>query len=201
MENKYIELYDKLMQLQWLLRRQQMEHYAQYGPTGDPTRGQGRVLAMLRIKPEISTKELTYLLGIRQQSLNELLNKLEKNGFVKRVPSADDKRVMMVILTEKGKEEQSNEMDYESIFDCLDEDEKEKFSEYLDRMIEALGSQIEFDEEELENWENLRNSFMEGGEFPHRGPHRHFFGGGPMRGGRPHGRRNDKRTKNSEENK
>ncbi len=50
----------------------------------DPARGQGRILAMLKIQPKIKTRELAYLLGIRQQSLNELLNKLEKSGHVER---------------------------------------------------------------------------------------------------------------------
>lgn len=46
-----------------------------------------------------SFADLSYLLGIRQQSLN----KLEKSGYVERRPSEADRRVMVVHLTEKGK--------------------------------------------------------------------------------------------------
>ncbi len=48
-----------------------------------------------------SFADLSYLLGIRQQSLNEPLNKLEKSGYVERRPSEEDRRVMVVHLTEK----------------------------------------------------------------------------------------------------
>ena len=103
MDDIYTAVYEKLATLQWLMKRRQMFSQAQSGPFADPTRGQGRILAMLKIQPEIKTRELAYLLGIRQQSLNELLNKLEKSGHVERKPSEKDKRVMVVHLTEKGK--------------------------------------------------------------------------------------------------
>ena len=49
-----------------------------FRPYGDSRRGQGRVLAILKMQPEISQKELLYLLDMRPQSLGELLSKLEK---------------------------------------------------------------------------------------------------------------------------
>ena len=84
MDDMYTAVYEKLSTLQWLMKRRQMFSQAQAGPFADPARGQGRILAMLKIQPEIKTRELAYLLGIRQQSLNELLNKLEKSGHVER---------------------------------------------------------------------------------------------------------------------
>jgi len=54
------------------------------GPFEDPHRGQGRILALLKVKPEISQRELSYLLDIRNQSLSELLTKLEKAGYISR---------------------------------------------------------------------------------------------------------------------
>ena len=60
---------------------------------------------------------MAYLLGIKQQSLNELLKKLEKSGYVKRKPSKEDKRVMIVCLTEEGKKVKQKEEEYKEIFD------------------------------------------------------------------------------------
>lgn len=37
---------------------------------------------MLRLKSKITAKDLSYILGIRQQSLNETLQKLEKEGYI-----------------------------------------------------------------------------------------------------------------------
>ena len=138
MHDIYSNLYEKLSTLQWLMKRHQMFCQAESGPFADTSRGQGRILAMLKIQPEIATKELAYLLGIRQQSLNELLNKLEKNGYVERKPSENDKRVMIVHLTEQGKQLQQPETDYQSIFNCLLPEELQQLSQYLDRIIEAF---------------------------------------------------------------
>lgn len=158
----YTELFEKLVRLQWLLQRQRMQGHAGRSPCADPTRGQGRVLAMLKLQPEISTKDLSYLLGIRQQSLNELLNKLEKSEFVERIPSEADRRVMMVRLTEKGRSEEQADTDFPGIFNCLSHEEQEVFGSYLDRIIAALEEQIgaEPDKEEWEGWIQAARSRM-----------------------------------------
>ena len=154
MDDMYTAIYEKLSTLQWLMKRSQMFSQAQSGPFADPARGQGRILAMLKIQPEIKTRELAYLLGIRQQSLNELLNKLEKSGHVERKPSEKDKRVMVVHLTEKGKRIQQPETDYQEILDCLSLEELQQFGEYLDRIIAAFGIQEVDDskEDSITDW-------------------------------------------------
>ena len=91
MDEMYKDIYKKLMTLQWLLRRYQMMNCKEHNIYENRNEGQGRVLALLKIQPEIATKDMAYLLGIKQQSLNELLKKLEKSGYVKRKPSKEDK--------------------------------------------------------------------------------------------------------------
>jgi DNA-binding MarR family transcriptional regulator len=120
---------------------------------------------MLKMQSEITTKDLSYLLGIRQQSLNELLNKLEKGGYVTRVPLQADKRVMVVQLTEKGKNEQYLETDFSNIFGCLSKDEQIMFGEYLDRVISALEIQLPIEEEDVSNWMQTARSRMGDGRF------------------------------------
>lgn len=111
-------------------------------PIADTSRGQGRVLALLNIQPEMSQKDLAYLLGIRNQSISELVAKLEKAGYVTKEPSANDKRVMNVKLTEKGKKaaNQTNTQmnDYEDILDCLSPEEQANMAEYLSRLIAEM---------------------------------------------------------------
>ena len=138
MNDMYTATYEKLYTLQWLMKRRQMFSQAESGRFADSTRGQGRILAMLKIQPEIATKDLAYLLGIRQQSLNELLKKLEKNSYVERRPSEKDRRVMVVHLTEKGKEAQEPEENYQEFLGCLSPEELQQFGEYLDRIIAAF---------------------------------------------------------------
>ena len=203
MDDKYNELYEKLSRLQWLLRRQHMQGHMERGPFADPTRGQGRVLAMLKLQPQISTKDLSYLLGIRQQSLNELLNKLEKAGYVERTPSDADRRVMMVRLTEKGRSAQQAPADYSGIFGCLSPEEQAAFAGYLDRVIAALEAELGVEEDEdVMDWMRAARSRMGDEMFEHlrafsrgerfaSGPRgEQFYGGfGGFCGHGPHGGR------------
>lgn len=153
MDDIYTAVYEKLSTLQWLMKRRQMFSQAE-GPFADSARGQGRILAMLKIQPEIATKDLAYLLGIRQQSLNELLNKLEKNSYVERRPSEKDRRVMVVHLTEKGREAQEPEANYQEFLGCLSPEELQQFGEYLDRIIAAfrIGAGRSGDEDAMADW-------------------------------------------------
>ncbi len=102
------------------------------------SKGQGRIIAMLRRKDKISTKDLSEILNISVSSLNETLNKLEQNGFVKKVPSQKDKRILLIELTEKGKEVKFKNHEDLDIFDSLDNKEKSYLDEYLNRLIIEL---------------------------------------------------------------
>ena len=140
------ELYEKISRLQWLFQKQHLKSRASAGPVADATRGQGRILAFLKIKDGISTKDLSYLLGIRISSLNELLAKLEKTGYITREPSETDKRVMLIHLTEKGRQEEEDP-DGGDIFSCLSPEEQAAFGEYLDRIMAALEKDLGIDDE------------------------------------------------------
>lgn len=130
-------LFNQIQQLHMLLMRslQQNAHTGQH----DPNRGQGRVLALLALKPEISQKELTYLLGISRQAMAELLAKLEKSGFITRAASPEDPRAKIVTLTEAGAEEatkrQQPQGDDESVFACLTDEEQDTLRQLLDKLI------------------------------------------------------------------
>lgn len=169
------ELYEKMAQLQWLLRRQHLRGMAERGPLADPTRGQGRILAVLKLRDGISTKDLAYLLDVQVSSLNELLSKMEKNGYVTREPSGQDKRIMLVKLTDKGNNERQPESsEHSDIFSCLSGEEQKTLSDFLDRIIDALYTEAGDEGEEMaEKMEALRarlgdiGDFLEGrGRFP-----------------------------------
>lgn len=125
----------KLRALSWLLlRRERMRGR----PIADPTRGQGRILAMLKIRDGIATKELSYLLGIRTSSLNEALAKMERAGLITREPSPEDGRIMLVTLTEEGAATDQVEPEATGLFASFTEEEKQQFGDYLDRLIAAI---------------------------------------------------------------
>ena len=153
---------EQLQQLQMLMHRTTVASFTGNGRGRNPLRGQGRVLAMLKIKPEISQRDLTYLLGMSKQSIAELLLKLEKNEFITRHPSENDKRVMIIELTEKGEKAagsfDDSVPDSAVILDCLEKEELGRFSDYLGRIIKRCEEQ--FPNEDFEQRHRALREFM-----------------------------------------
>jgi DNA-binding MarR family transcriptional regulator len=144
MEINEQDLLEKFSKLTWLLRRNMIGHLRDHGPMGAPYQGQGRILSLLKLTPEISQKELAHILNIRSQSLGELLAKLEHSGYITRTPSEVDRRGMDIRLTESGKAVSEKEVEpeqQESFFDCLNEEEQTTLSDYLERLIKNLEEQ------------------------------------------------------------
>lgn len=127
-------------------------------PWRDPRQGQGRVLALLKLKPEITQRELTFLLGLTRQSSAELLNKLEQQGLIVRQSSADDRRVVTVRLTEAG-QAADQQLDRptvsDDLLDCLDNAEVTQLADYLARIIDRLEAGLgdDFDRRRQALWQ------------------------------------------------
>ena len=117
------------------------------------TKGQGRLIILLKRKDGFSTKELSEILNISVTSLNETLNKLEQQNLIRKVPSPKDKRVLLVELTEEGRALEFKNHEDIDIFDTLSEEEKEDLNEYLNRLTLALHKK--FKEENPERYEKI----------------------------------------------
>lgn len=131
-------------------------------PFADRSRGQGRVLALLKLRDGISTKEMAGVLGLRTSSLNETLSRLEKAGVIERRPSEQDKRVALTFLTEKGRNEQqgsaSSELD---LFAGFSDEEMDTLEAFFDRMIANLEGQLGHERvEQLERAARLREEMV-----------------------------------------
>ncbi|TLG76804.1 MarR family winged helix-turn-helix transcriptional regulator [Culicoidibacter larvae] len=140
-------LMEQLRRYEALLHRYLRFKHATKGKFGDPHRGQGRVLAILKMQSEISQKELAYLLDMRAQSLGELLVKLERNGYITRTASSEDRRVMLVALTDAGRkaaeETTQNSFEGDNLFSVLNEEEQAQLGDYLARLIVALEKEVD----------------------------------------------------------
>ena len=117
------------------------------------TKGQGRLILLLKRKDKISTKVLSEILNISVSSLNETLNKLEQKNLIKKVPSQKDKRVLLIELTEEGRNIKFEEPGDIDIFDSLSEEEKENLNDYLNRLILEIHNK--FKEEDPEKYEKI----------------------------------------------
>jgi Transcriptional regulators len=174
---------EQMTQLQMLLHRYQIQNFMFFGPWGNPNRGQGRVLSILKMKPEISQKELGYLLNMSKQSLAEILGKLEKNGYIIKETSDEDKRSFNIKLTEKGAtiagDIDDTPTDLKNLFDCFRDEELASLSEFLNRIIVRLKEQFTGEDDDLR--QQMMERFMEQHDRFFRG-HDHWFDRHDMRG-------------------
>ncbi len=137
----------QLMHLYGHLYRHQMQETYK-NKDFHPHKGQGRVLAILKMQPEIMQKELGYLLDISTQALAELINKLEKKGYLTREQSKKDRRSFVIQLTDSGREatpDENEDVEYnyiEDIFDCLDDEEQAHLIDYIERITKNIEKEL-----------------------------------------------------------
>jgi len=182
-----IRLTRKFMQVGWLVNRFLQQKRSEMGPMGDPHRGQGRILALLKLQPGISQSELAYLLGMRPQSAGELLAKLERAGLIERTQSENDKRVLHVKLTAEGEKASEQRAKGKGPFAMLDEGEKETLNALLQKVANGLEEQLgetsdtSFGRGWKRGWKGGGGPEERGGRGP-RGPRGAEGRGGPRRG-------------------
>ena len=64
----------------------------------------GNILFQLSRVESMKMHELSKIINRDKSTTTVLVRKLEKEGFVETVPSAEDKRIKIISLTEKGKQ-------------------------------------------------------------------------------------------------
>lgn len=144
-DDKELALDRKVGRMGMLLHRYYTANAKRHGAFGDPLRGQGRLLALLAVKPETTQRELSFLLDMRQQSLSELLAKLEEKGFVTREKSPEDGRVTVVKLTEAGAAAAPTADDMGGngdALDCLTDEEREQLEQLTDKVVASLEEKL-----------------------------------------------------------
>jgi len=116
-----------------LLRKQEIE----IGP------GQGRILFALWQKDGVPINDLVERTLLRKSTLSELLDNLEKAGFVRREQSEEDRRKMLIRLTERTQKLQkvyinlSVEMT-KLFYNGFTDEEIDEFETFLHRILDNL---------------------------------------------------------------
>ena len=159
------ELYKKLGHIGRLTHMWAAQQRERTGPRRiDTTRGQGRILAALKLKDGIATRELAYVLGIRVPSLNEALSKLENAGYIVREPDPRDRRVQLITLTDLGRaltnQMGEGEPEGDNIFEVLTEQERANLNDYLDRLIVRMHEDLPDLEADRQEWERAARERM-----------------------------------------
>lgn len=103
--------------------------------------GQGRILAILSEQKSMTQKELQEILQIQPGSVSEILTKLEEKGMILRKKDEEDKRRVVLELTDAGREASAackkQEEQRRHLFDALDESEKEQLNQLLGKLLES----------------------------------------------------------------
>jgi DNA-binding MarR family transcriptional regulator len=105
--------------------------------------GQGRILFALWQGDGITIQELAKRTSLGKSTLTGMLDRLQDMGYIVRVPSEEDRRRIIIELTEKDKalrnaySEVSSEMTG-LFFNGFTDGEIEEFESYLERVLENL---------------------------------------------------------------
>lgn len=88
---------------------------------------------------QISQQELGGLFELKPGSLSEVLAKLEAAGLIERTRNPEDRRQLVIRLTEKGAQEAAQEQEARvqfrrQAFACLSEEEQNQLVEMLDKI-------------------------------------------------------------------
>lgn len=101
---------------------------------------QGKILKILYLKGDISQKDIQDKLQIQSGTMSEVINKLENKGLLVRQRDENDRRKVILHLTEEGKADveayqQQYQEDTSSFFDVLSIDESQEFQRILYKLL------------------------------------------------------------------
>ena len=106
----------------------------------DITPVQGRIIMFIDERGEVSATDiLDKFNSINKSTLSEILNNLERNGYINRLESKDDSRKKILVLTDKAKDvikvlKKNFDRVAHSVIDDISMDEYEMFKKILDKM-------------------------------------------------------------------
>lgn len=110
------------------------------------TAQEANALRMISHAKQLSQQQLADFLGEDKSQITRMVNRLEKEGYITRIPSTEDKRVKLVLPTEKAHAVREMDVEwnnryYEWLTSTLTAEEKEQFLATLEKLaMRALES-------------------------------------------------------------
>ncbi|MHA1186185.1 MAG: MarR family winged helix-turn-helix transcriptional regulator [Candidatus Heimdallarchaeota archaeon] len=108
-------------------------------------RAQGKIMFALWKKDGITIKELAKETSLSKSTMTPMLDRLEKMGYLLRVPSKTDRRTIQIERTAKDKKMQETYNDVskemtEITYKDFTVDEIDTFEKYLERVFDNLNT-------------------------------------------------------------
>jgi DNA-binding MarR family transcriptional regulator len=109
------------------------------------TPSQGRIIFLLLQKDNIPMHDLVDRADLSKSTLSSHLDNLERKGFVKKIPSNEDKREIFIDLTEKAQKLKKDylKISHEMIrlfYEGFNGADIDKFEDYLHKCLQNLKS-------------------------------------------------------------
>ena len=125
-----------------LIRCHRKRSHSEFGKF-EISKGQPMLLNYLAENNGSIQKDIAKNCNIEPATATSILATMERAGFIERKPNPNDKRIMNVYLTEKGKKIQVNSQEAickieRQCFKGFSEEEKEKAKEIFERMYNNL---------------------------------------------------------------
>lgn len=125
-----------------LIRCHRKRSHSEFGKF-EISKGQPMLLNYLAENNGSIQKDIAKNCNIEPATATSILATMERAGFIERKPNSNDKRIMNVYLTEKGKKIQVNSQEAickieRQCFKGFSEEEKEKAKEIFERMYNNL---------------------------------------------------------------
>jgi len=100
------------------------------------------ILKMIHDEERATASFLSEQLEVKPSAVTVMVDRLEQNGFVARLPDADDRRVMRLVLTDKGKQALYDvRQQYQSILTALiaelNDEERKSFIHHFEIIASA----------------------------------------------------------------
>lgn len=107
-----------------------------------PERGrmQEKILNILTNQKSVTQKELQEKFLVKPGSISEIISKLEDRGLLVRERDENDRRRVVLKITEKGRETASiflNEEKGKNLYACLNKEEKETLKKLLRKLVDS----------------------------------------------------------------
>jgi len=105
---------------------------------------EGRVLYEIAHTKECSARKIRENLAIDEGYLSRIIHMFTKQGLVRKTPSSNDKRLHIILLTEKGKKEfaklnDNSNKSVSQLIEKLSEKEREDLVRMMEGIHELLG--------------------------------------------------------------
>ena len=114
------------------------------------TRSEQELLMILALtlnedKKAITVTEISNLLQIQPAGVTHLINPLEKEGYIERLPAANDRRIVLIGLTENGRQKANGFMEevqeqLVGLINHLGEEDSKKLIDLMSRMVAYFAS-------------------------------------------------------------